>query len=117
MGPGLIDSLLQGLIGTGVCIPFFIIWLISRGRLIGLGDILIMALIGLHLGLSLGGSAVLLAFWTGSIFGIFFIMYQKIIYNKDYSQIRTIPVPFGPFLIISWLFTYMHQFNILSLFL
>lgn len=98
-------------------LPFFIIWLISRGKLIGLGDIFIMALTGLHLGLFLGGSAIILAFWAGSIFGILFILYQKLVYKKDYAVIRTIPIPFGPFLISAWLFTYVFQFNILSLFL
>lgn len=114
---GLGATLWQAIIGMSISVPFLIIWLLSRGRLIGFGDILIMALMGLHLGLFMGASAVLGAFWLGSIFGVLFIMYQKIIYKKPYTQIRTIPIAFGPFLMIAWFITHIYQYNIFRLFL
>ena len=78
-----------------VPLPFLILWLVSRGRLIGFGDIEIMAGIGFLFGTMTGFSAITLAFWiaTACVFlAIGFIM----TISKKREQAKSIA--FAPFL-------------------
>lgn len=111
------DVHVVALLGLLVCIPFLLVWIISRGRLIGFGDILIMALMGLHLGITRGFSAVIIAFWLGSIFGIMWILIQKYLYGRTYQQTKQIPLPFGPFLFLGWLLVLIGNISIFQWFL
>jgi prepilin signal peptidase PulO-like enzyme (type II secretory pathway) len=112
------------LAGVLVMLPFGLIFLISRGRWLGLGDVKYMLVIGLFLGLSIGFSAVIMAFWIGAGFSIFFIGFR---YLKKYFNLPSwvsnltikSEIPFGPFLslgiIISFCFS-IDLFQIQNLF-
>ncbi len=60
-----IPHTLDLLAGILIPLPFALIWLLSRGILMGLGDPKLMVSIGFLLGLRRGWSAVFLAFWLG----------------------------------------------------
>jgi prepilin signal peptidase PulO-like enzyme (type II secretory pathway) len=88
--------------------PFFLLWLISRGRWIGLGDGKLALGIGWMLGLTAGITAILLAFWMGAIIGVLLLILPKVLQHirlfpslKGYTMKSE--VPFAPFLILGFL--------------
>ncbi|MFH0739912.1 MAG: A24 family peptidase [bacterium] len=86
------DSLLNSIIAIVVSAGFFfLIWLVSRGRWMGFGDVKLALFMGLFLGWPNILIALFFAFISGSVIGLILIALQK---KKMKSQ-----VPFGPFLI------------------
>ncbi|MDD4989768.1 MAG: prepilin peptidase [Candidatus Pacebacteria bacterium] len=78
--------------GLSAGVFFFLIWLVSRGRWMGFGDVKLAFLLGLFLGWPNILVGLFFAFLTGSIAGLFLIVLKK---KKMKSE-----VPFGPFLVI-----------------
>jgi len=75
---------------------FFLIWLISRGRWLGFGDVKLALFMGLFLGWPNILMALFFAFISGAIIGLILIVLQK---KKMKSE-----VPFGPFLVAGTFF-------------
>lgn len=75
-------------------LPFLALFLISKGRWLGLGDVKYMAVLGLLLGMAFGSSAILLAFWIGAGFTLILLLV-----NRKTLTIKS-EVPFGPFISI-----------------
>jgi prepilin signal peptidase PulO-like enzyme (type II secretory pathway) len=71
---------------------FLAIFLISRGRWMGFGDVKLAVLMGFLLGLPNVLVALFLAFFFGAIIGIILMVFK----NKSLKS----EIPFGPFLII-----------------
>lgn len=84
-----------------VPLPFLILFFISKGRWIGMGDVKYMAVLGLLLGISSGFAAVILSFWIGAAFSIIAIAVNRLKRHlPNFSNNLTIKseIPFGPFL-------------------
>lgn len=109
------DVIFSHITGIIVAVPFFAIWIFSEGRVIGFADIEIMAWIGLFFGVMAGISTILVAFYVGAIMSLLFVFY-KLARGFTYSQIRTIQIPFTPFLITAWFGALLFSWNIFSLF-
>ena len=88
--------LLAAIIASGF---FLVIFLISKGRWMGFGDVKLVVLMGLLLGVNNVLAALFLAFFFGAIISIILIVLRE---KKLKSEI-----PFGPFLIIG---TFMAMF-------
>ncbi len=88
--PGLMDLLA----GPLLALPFFLLWLLSKGRWMGLGDAKLTLGLGWLLGISGGISAITLAFWIGAVVSIIWVGF---VFKKFKSHFE---VPFGPFLIL-----------------
>lgn len=73
-------------------LPFFLFWLISSGKWMGLGDAKLMAGVGFLLGLSGAFSAMVFAFWSGAIIGLLLLFLDK---KKNMKS----EIPFAPFII------------------
>lgn len=94
------QSFLSGIVVT---LPFLLIFLVSRGRWLGFGDVKYIAVLGFWLGLAGGLSAVILAFWVGAVFSITALFLKKI---KAQVRLPLLPdnltikseIPFGPFI-------------------
>lgn len=84
----LLNSLVGALIGL---LPFLLIFLISRGKWIGFGDVKLGLLMGLFLGWPNIILALFLSVFLGAIMGIGLMLLGK----KKFSS----EIPFGPFLI------------------
>ncbi len=124
IAPAIFD-LFSGLI---VASPFLALWLVSKGRWIGLGDAKLALGIGWFLGIWLGFSAVIISFWAGAVYAAFIYAYFKIrkIYRARYPlslMDETITmkseVPFAPFMIFGFglvLFFEINLFQTLSQF-
>lgn len=102
--------------GPMIFFPFWALWFVSKGRWIGLGDGKLGLGIGWFLGATLGGSAVLLAFWVGAFWVLGMIGLQKIATKLHMNAIHQTlsmqsEIPFGPFLIFSVLVVYFTGIN------
>jgi len=90
-------TLLDGILGFLIAGLFFLlITLVSNGGMGG-GDIKLIAVLGLILGLKKVWLCILLAFVLGGIISIFLLAF-KIKTRKD-------PIPFGPFIVLGFLMT------------
>ena len=96
-------------------LPFAVLWFISDGRWIGFGDIKLMFGMGILLGFVGGVSSVILAFWTGALWGIFFILKSKYEKKRNKKVNFQSEVPFAPFLILGTVITFFTHLDILSL--
>jgi len=88
--------------------PFFLLWFVSRGKWIGLGDGKLALGIGWYLGFVAGLSAVILAFWIGAIFAIALMLIERLERRSGKITMKT-EIPFGPFLILAiWIQFFLH---------
>jgi len=85
---------------------FYIIYIISKGRWMGAGDIEIAALMGLFLGWPNILVSLYFAFITGAIYGSINVICHK-------SKLKS-AIPFGPFLITGIFFAYFFGPQIFS---
>ncbi len=81
--------------GPLLSLPFAILWVASGGRWMGLGDAKLALSLGWILGLSGGISALLLAFWSGGLVGIYLLL------SKKKSVTMKSELPFAPFLVFA----------------
>lgn len=99
-----------GMHGLGfllVPLPFLLLWIISRGKWIGFGDVELMACMGMLLGVMHGAGAVILSFWVACLVILPWYVIQKL-RNKKVSN----KVPFGPFLLIATYFVGLFGFSL-----
>lgn len=106
-------------------IPFYLLWKISDGKWIGLGDGKLAIGIGAFLGLQLGLTAIVLGFWAGAIFGMAYLALQRICNSAWFSRTKLglffarnsltmkSELPFAPFLILGVLIVFFSGFNLL----
>lgn len=95
--------------GPVLAAPFALIWLLSGGRAMGLGDAKLIVALGWFLGLSGGLTAVVLAFWVATIPSIILLSMKKSGYTMKSE------IPFGPFLIFCALFVAATGFDLMTL--
>lgn len=109
-------QLLDVLAGVLIPLPFALIWLFSKGRMMGLGDAKLMVGIGFLLGLSLGVSAVFASFWLGTLVIISFLVIERVfnikLLGSSKEGIMKQEIPFGPFLIAATLFVVVTHFDL-----
>lgn len=107
--------------GPIVATPFLLLWTLSRGAWMGLGDAKLAVGIGWLLGLAGGVAAVFGAFVIGAVVGLFLIVLSKMhLYLPEFMQyhpwsrgVKSLTmkskVPFGPFLVAACLLVWMTQ--------
>lgn len=100
--------------GILLFIPFYLLWLISGGRWIGLGDAKLALGIGWLLGFIHGISALVIAFWTGAIVSVFMLLIQQLKGRGNGITMKS-EVPFAPFLIFGTLIELFFRFDVLGL--
>ncbi|MEI6420548.1 MAG: prepilin peptidase, partial [bacterium] len=103
--------------GPLLAAPLALLWLVSGGRWMGLGDGKLMLGLGWFLGLSLGLSGLIFGFWLGAIYGLIIMIFGLSLFGKKIT-IKS-EVPFAPFLILGWLIAYFFGWDLthLSLFI
>ncbi|MEN9852339.1 MAG: hypothetical protein RI996_282 [Candidatus Parcubacteria bacterium] len=104
-----VPSIWQLLAGPLLALPTTLIYLVSKGEWMGLGDSKLFLGIGWMLGLSLGFSAFVLSFWIGAIVSV-------AILGLPGSKLRMkSQVPFAPFIIAATLFVFFTKVDVLGL--
>jgi leader peptidase (prepilin peptidase)/N-methyltransferase len=105
----IVPSISYIIAGPLLAIPFALLWLVSKGKWMGLGDAKLMLGIGWMLGLSLGGASIVLAFWIGSIVSLLIMLFSHSKVNMKTE------IPFAQFLIISTLIVFLFSIDIFAL--
>lgn len=105
------------LAGPILFVPFAALWFFSKGTWMGFGDAKLAWGIGWLLGLSGGVAAMILAFWTGALWGLGLIALSnigKLLPNNKGFTIKS-EIPFGPFLILGTILVLFFNIDIFSL--
>lgn len=102
-------TLINFISGPVLSLPFVLLWLLSKGRLMGLGDGKLILGIGWMLGLLSGLGAIILSFWIGTIISL------SIMYFSSKKMNMKSEIPFAPFLIASTFISFLFNLDIFSL--
>lgn len=106
-------SVWEFLSGIILALPFYLFWLLSHGVWMGLGDAKLVLGLGWFLGLSLGFSALVLAFWIGSIVGLTLVIFSKIKNYHKYSMKSEIP--FAPYLVFGIFLAFFFNLHLFAI--
>lgn len=119
--PGIIDLSA----GPILALPIFLLWVVSRGRWIGLGDAKLALGIGWFLSLALGVSAVIIGFWLGALAGLLgiatgklprFAILRKLLLNFGLKNLTMVSeLPLAPFLIAGLLIVFFSNWDVVGL--
>jgi prepilin signal peptidase PulO-like enzyme (type II secretory pathway) len=104
-----IPSVSTLLAGPLLALPFALIWLISKGTWMGLGDAKLVLGIGWLLGLYSGVNAIVLAFWIAAAVSVIWL----ILTSKEFKA-KT-EVPFGPYLIIGMYLVLFFEVSVIDI--
>ena len=99
---------LDYLSGPLLATPFALLWLLSGGRSMGLGDAKLAVGIGWFLGFAGGLSAVILSFW------IAFFPSLALLFLRRKNFTMKSEIPFAPFLVLGTFVVYAFHVNIFS---
>lgn len=102
------------LAGPLLFLPFFILWLISGGRWIGLGDGKLALGIGWMLGLGYGLSALFFAFWIGAVVSIILMVIMRLKSGTTQLTMKT-EIPFAPYLVVGFALVYFWAVDVIGL--
>lgn len=80
--------------GPLLAAPFALLWVVSRGTWMGLGDAKLMLGLGWMLGIGGGVNAIILAFWIAAAVSVIWLY---VTYRRFKPRTE---VPFGPYLIL-----------------
>jgi leader peptidase (prepilin peptidase) / N-methyltransferase len=103
-------SLLEFLSGPLIALPFALLWFLSKGKWMGLGDAKLAISFGWLLGLSAALSGLVLSFWAGAIVGLILIAFSK-------SHGMKSEIPFAPFLVLGIILTFLLSLQVFPIFL
>lgn len=101
--------LINVLAGPLCALPFALLWAISKGQWMGLGDAKLMLGIGWTLGFVAGVSSIVLAFWIGAVVSVVWmlVMFRKI--KGGYE------IPFAPYLILGMYIVLLFGVSVIDL--
>ena len=94
--------------GPLMAAPFFFMWLLSKGKAMGFGDVRLSLGMGWFVGVSGSLIVFFLSFWIGAVVGLFLIASSKLRMKSE--------VPFAPFMIIAFFIVTIFGISISSLF-
>lgn len=106
--------------GVALALPFLLLFLVSRGRWLGFGDVKYIFAIGFFLGPVQGLSAVILAFWIGAAFAIPALVLRHFLHRTNLPLLRdnfTIKseIPFGPFLSLATVASFCFKLDLFQI--
>ena len=94
--------------GPLLALPLFLFSLVSRGTWMGWGDSALELSLGWLLGLTVGLTALVLAFWSGAAMGIALILFKRGYKMKS-------ELPFAPFLVLGALATHLFHVDFFAM--
>ena len=102
-----IPQLLEFFSGIFLALPFALIWLVSRGAWMGLGDPKLIVGLGYLLGFSRALSGIVVAFWAGAVIGIILIILSRKGMKSE--------IPFAPFLVLGAFLAFLLDLSLFSM--
>jgi prepilin signal peptidase PulO-like enzyme (type II secretory pathway) len=103
-----VPSLSMLISGPILALPFALLWLVSEGKWMGLGDAKLVLGLGWFLGISAGINAIILAFWIAAAISVIWLY---AIYGKFKHKTE---IPFGPYLIIGFYLVLLFGIQVLD---
>lgn len=106
--------------GIVLALPFFLIFLISRGTWFGFGDVKYIFVLGFFMGFVQGLSAVVLAFWIGAALSVaafslkFLKPHIKLPLLRNNFTIKS-EIPFGPFLSLGTIISFFLNLDLFQI--
>lgn len=100
-----IPSIFEFLSGLLLALPFSLLWLVSKGTWMGLGDAKLSLGLGWLVGFSRILSGAVVAFWSGAIVGLILIAFSK-------KHGMKTEIPFAPFLVCGVLIAFLFELNL-----
>ncbi len=97
------------LAGPLCALPFALLWLVSGGEWMGLGDAKLMLGIGWTLGFVGAISAIVLAFWIGAVISVTWML---IVFRKFKGRYE---IPFAPYLILGMYLVLLFGINVINI--
>jgi len=101
--------------GALLFLPFYLLWYLSDGKWIGLGDGKLALGIGYSLGLVDGLSAIVLGFWLGAVAALIILGPMKWLSPRSRRLTMKSEMPFAPFLILGMILIFFFRWDILGL--
>ena len=102
--------------GFLLSLPMALIWLLSKGKAMGLGDAKLMCAVGFFLGLDLGLASFVISFWLGAVVGVLLLLISGYI-KKGARVTMKSEVPFGPFIALAAALVYFFHVSFTSIIL
>lgn len=97
----------SALAGPVLALPLFFISFVSKGAWMGWGDGALELSLGWFLGLSLGATALMFAFWIGATVGIVLILLKRGFRMGS-------EIPFAPFLVLGAFIVYVFHIDLFN---
>ncbi len=103
-----------------------LLWLVSKGRWMGLGDVKLVFPLALLLDVTQAFSLVIISFWIGALIGIVLLLYPRVVYlyrrytlgaiakTTRYFTMKS-EIPFAPFILVAFWLVYLYEINIFTL--
>ena len=92
-----------------VATPFLLIWIITKGKGLGFGDVILFFGIGALVGTLQGFTVLVISVWMGALFGL----YYKYVIKKKHEAVTAIP--FVPFIVLAYLIVLFTDIDIISI--
>jgi prepilin signal peptidase PulO-like enzyme (type II secretory pathway) len=103
-----LPTLFGFLSGLIIAAPFALLWLVSRGSWMGLGDAKLAIGLGWLFGIYSALSGIVIAFWIGAIVGIILV-----IFSKKYGMKSEIPL--APYLVLGTLLVFLFNLSLFGI--
>lgn len=108
------DPSIATLLGPlAVSLPFLLIWIATKGKALGLGDVILYMAVGAFFGIEQGLAVLLISIWLGALVGSIVYLVRRRKGNTSTA------IPFVPFIVVAFLlvlFTDIDVFSIATLF-
>ena len=92
-----------------VAFPFLLVWLVTKGKGLGFGDVLLFLGVGAFFGIAQGFAVLLISIWVGALVGIGIYLLRR----KD--GIKNTAIPFVPFIVLAFLIVLFTDIDIFSI--
>lgn len=89
-------------------LPFLLVWLLTKGKGVGFGDVILFFGVGAFFGIYEGLAVFILSVWMGAVVGL----YYKYVIAKSK---KTTAIPFVPFIVFSFLVVLFTDIDIFSI--
>lgn len=101
-------GLILAILPVLVVMPLYITWKLSHGRLIGFGDLILVALFGLAVGWWGAVVSVIVACWVGTVAAAiwYIVQWSQKRIRRTKQSFLAMKLPFGPFLLLGFLVVY-----------
>ena len=92
-----------------VAFPFLLIWLVTKGKAVGLGDVILYGAVGAFFGIEQGLAVLLVSIWVGALVGVGIYLVRLSRGRKERA------IPFVPFIVSAFLFVLFTDLSIFSI--